>query len=58
MPSAFDKAAERFTNHMWICHHWKASFPGAAYSTRLRAAIIQARVACDELEEFLDGESK
>lgn len=51
---AFDVATDRFTQAMRHCANWKETFFGAAYASRLRAAIKLAREECDRMEKFLD----
>lgn len=53
----FEAACDDFTASMDRVSKWKASYFGAAYSTRLRSAINEARVACGRLEEALREEN-
>jgi hypothetical protein len=49
----FDAAAHKFTEWVRIASYWKDNYYGAAYSTRLKQAIDEARHACDNMEKFL-----
>lgn len=46
----FDNACAAFTITMSHVANWKHTYPGAVYSTRLRQAIHDARVAADRME--------
>jgi len=54
----FDKACAVFSETMQIAAIWKHSYAGAAYSTRLRQAINDAREACDAMEIILNYDEK
>lgn len=49
--AAFDKMTQAFSDAMWRAQHWRDEYSGAAYSTRIKAAIGDARAACDEAEK-------
>ncbi len=49
----YDGACSVFTGRMQTVANWKHSYYGAAYTTRLRQAIKEARDACDTLEVTL-----
>mgnify|MGYP001447644935 CR=1 FL=1 len=49
----FDSACVEFTTYMQYVADWKNNYYGAAYSTRLKKAIIDARLAADRLERTL-----
>lgn len=52
--SDFDKECLTFTAAMQTVAGWKHNYLGAAYTTRLRQAISDARAASDHLEKFLN----
>ncbi len=56
MSSDFDKACIGFTAAMQTVAGWKHNYFGAAYSTRLRQAISDARVAADHMEQVLNAD--
>lgn len=49
----FDNAVSAFSITMGHVANWKHSYGGSVYSTRLRQAINDARMACDRLEPIL-----
>lgn len=51
--SAFDTSCSRFTSTMRAVADWKNTYFGAAYSTRLKQAVSDARDACSQLEKEL-----
>lgn len=53
MKDPFDLAAANFTSDMEVAANWKQIYSGATYSTRLRAAIAEVRLACDRMEKAL-----
>jgi len=60
MINKYDIACNRFTEAMQKSAGWKHNYVGAAYTTRLVAAMQEAREACDKLEAELSrlGELK
>lgn len=56
--SDFDNACHAFTTIMAKVTTWKHSYSGAAYSTRLRQAINDARGACDCMEAALKADDE
>lgn len=56
----FNKATAIFTSRLTKAAAWKDVYGGAAYSTRLMAAIDDARNACSDMERVLkaDRESR
>lgn len=50
----FDNATAAFTAGMAVAQNWKHHYFGAAYSTRLRQAIRDARDACDQMEKIIN----
>jgi hypothetical protein len=48
---SFDKMAAAFTARVRFAAAWAASYPGAAYATRIRAAIADLRTAIAEAEK-------
>jgi DnaJ-domain-containing protein 1 len=54
----FDYATKRFDAEIAKVANWKHGYFGAAYSTRLRAAIADARAACDRLEVALNEDDE
>lgn len=50
----FDNACAAFTMTMGAVANWKHTYPGAAYSTRLRAAIADAKGAISRMELMLE----
>lgn len=51
--SEFDKACAVFTIAMQKAANWKHEYGGSVYTTRLVMAIVDARHACDKLENEL-----
>lgn len=49
--TTFDEMTDRFTGRVNRAVHWRDSYPGAAYSTRLEAAIRELREAIAEAEQ-------
>jgi hypothetical protein len=47
----FDRMASRFTAHVKRAAEWKHTYFGAAYSTRIREAILELKIAIDEAEK-------
>ena len=56
--SEFDTAAAEFTRRLQRAADWKHFYFGAAYSTRIRQAIIEARLACVLMEAVLIKEQE
>ncbi len=54
----FDRGAAEFSITMSHVANWKDSYFGAAYSTRLRQAIKDARTAADRMEKILDADEE
>lgn len=52
----FDKTSAEFTTAIAYAADWKHNYFGAAYSTRLRQAIGDLRLACDTMQQVLDAE--
>ena len=52
----FDKACALFTSRLTKAAAWKDVYGGAAYITRLQAAIDDARHACTEMEHLIKRE--
>lgn len=52
--SAFDDMTDRFAARVDKARHWRDNYFGAAYSTRIRAAIAELKEAIAEAEDFLD----
>lgn len=46
----FDRMAERFTARVREAANWKHNYVGAAYATRIKAAIANLRGAIAEAE--------
>ncbi len=55
--SDFDVECIGFTAGMRTVAEWKDSYPGAAYSTRLRQAISDARALADHMEKVLNQDA-
>jgi hypothetical protein len=49
----YDKKTHQFSRDLHVAVGWKHNYFGAAYTTRLKQAIAQARLACDDLERYL-----
>jgi hypothetical protein len=56
--SDFDIAAYEFTRHLQRAADWQDAYFGAAYATRIRQAIKEAREACEEMEAVLEKDKK
>lgn len=52
----FDASCGEFTQTMEKAAQWKHVYFGAAYSTRLKQAISDARKACDDMEKALEAD--
>lgn len=50
METDFDKMAHMFTIRMQAVANWKQTYFGAAYRTRIKSAIREARQAIAEAE--------
>lgn len=56
-PSKFDVECRRFTDSLILASDWKNIYFGTAYSTRLRQAIVELKIAITRIEEVLDNDN-
>lgn len=49
----YDKKTHQFSEDLHVAVGWKHNYFGAAYTTRIKQAMAQARLACDEMEAYL-----
>lgn len=49
----FDVVGKQFSARLQVSANWKQAYFGAAYSTRMQAAVSEARKACEELEQWM-----
>lgn len=58
MQSDFDRGCAEFTQTMGAVANWKHTYFGAAYSTRLRQAVNDAKVAVERMERILTADEQ